>query len=129
METRRVLVDTSILIDYFRKKNKEKTYLWTLTNSDSKLCISVLTEFEFFCGCSNGQRKNEAKELLSFFSKIVFTSNHCIRASEIYIELRLKNQLIDIIDILIAGVASFENIPLATLNQKHFSRINDLVII
>jgi tRNA(fMet)-specific endonuclease VapC len=40
-----VLVDTSILIDYFRKKDKEKSVLVTLVKQDYNYCISSVTEY------------------------------------------------------------------------------------
>lgn len=93
-------------VDHFRKQNKKNTFLWKLLNSDDELCISVITEFEFYCGCKTLQRKNEAREVLDAFDRIVFDSFHSLRASEIYNELRATNQLLDILDILIAGFAS-----------------------
>jgi len=129
METGRILVDTSVLIDYFRKQNKRKSLLWNLSNRDEVLYVSVITEFEFYCGCKNEQRKNEAKELFDLLTKMIFTSKHSIRASEIYNELRSKNQLIDVVDILLAGVASQESMTIATLNEEHFSRVDGLDII
>jgi len=129
MEARRILVDTSVLIDYFRKRNKRKSFLWNLSKSDDVLYVSVIAEFEFYCGCKNEQRKNEAKEFFDLFTKIIFTSKHSIRAGEIYNELRSKNQLIDIVDILLAGVASQESMTIATLNKEHFGRVDGLDII
>jgi len=43
--------------------------------------------------------------------------------------LKAKNKLIDAPDILIAGTAMRNNLPLATLNRKHFERINGLEMV
>jgi len=51
------------------------------------------------------------------------------RAVSIYKQLKQQNKLIDIPDIMIAGTAQQNNMPLATLNRKHFERIKDLEII
>jgi tRNA(fMet)-specific endonuclease VapC len=37
--------------------------------------------------------------------------------------------LIDLADLLIGATAKYHNIPLATLNKKHFQRIDGLVLI
>jgi tRNA(fMet)-specific endonuclease VapC len=50
-----VLVDTSILIDYFRKKDKEKSVLVTLVKQDYNYCISSVTEYEIYRGALLGQ--------------------------------------------------------------------------
>jgi len=42
-----MVVDTSILIDYFRKKDKEKSVLVALVKQDYTYCISSVTEYEF----------------------------------------------------------------------------------
>ena len=48
---------------------------------------------------------------------------------EIYKQLKQENKLIDIPDIMIAGTALQNNMPLATLNRNHFERIKGLTII
>ena len=126
METRRILIDTSVLIEYFRKKDKTKSILWDLLDSNDELYICAITEFEFFCGCKTLDKRNEATNLLKSFSKLSFNSSHSYCASEIYTELRSTNQMIGILDILIAGVARYEAIPIITLNTKHFSRVSGL---
>jgi predicted nucleic acid-binding protein len=45
MENRRVLIDTGIVIDYLRKKNKENTKFVELFKAYD-LCISVISVFE-----------------------------------------------------------------------------------
>lgn len=47
-------------------------------------------------------------------------------ASEIYLDLRAKNKLIEFRDILIAATALQHTMPLATLNRKHFERVEGL---
>ncbi len=51
MESPSILVDTSVLIDYFRKKNKENSLLYKISLKHS-LAVSTITEFEFFVGLS-----------------------------------------------------------------------------
>ena len=47
MEDRRILIDTSVVIDHFRKKNKEKTLLYELSKTNT-LFLSAISKFEFF---------------------------------------------------------------------------------
>lgn len=51
------------------------------------------------------------------------------RAAEIYVTLKRTNQLIGAEDILIAAIAVVNELPLLTLNTKHFSRIAHLNVI
>jgi len=47
----------------------------------------------------------------------------------VYLDLRRKNKLIEFRDILIASTALLFDIKIATLNRKHFDRIEKLEII
>lgn len=78
METTIVCLDTSILIDFYRKKDKQKSAFFQLT----------ITK-----------------------------------------QLKASNKLIEVPDIFIAATACAHKLPLATLNLKHFERIEDLKII
>lgn len=50
-----ILLDTSILIDYFRKQNKEKTILYHLFSEEEDLAISVFTKYELMFGSNQQQ--------------------------------------------------------------------------
>ena len=49
MENKRILVDTSVLIDFFRKKNKKKSLLYKIQKTH-KIYASTISEFEFLAG-------------------------------------------------------------------------------
>ncbi len=59
---------------------------------------------------------------------IDFDMNTAKIASEIYRNLRRKNNVIEFRDILIGSTAIQYNLPIATLNLKHFERIDNLKI-
>jgi tRNA(fMet)-specific endonuclease VapC len=48
-----ILLDSSILIELFRKKDKEKTLFYGLSQSYSDLCISSITYYEIGVGNRN----------------------------------------------------------------------------
>lgn len=47
----------------------------------------------------------------------------------IYKDLKRRNMLIEPLDIMIAATALANDLPLATLNRKHFERIDGLKIV
>ena len=49
MEDKRILIDTSVVIDHFRKKNKRKSLLYELAR-ESTLFLSAISKFEFLVG-------------------------------------------------------------------------------
>jgi len=50
-------------------------------------------------------------------------------AARIVKQLKSKNQIIEIPDILIGATAIANELPLATLNKKHFERIENLILV
>ena len=48
-----ILLDSSILVELFRKKNKEKTLFYSLSQSYNNLCISSITHYEIGVGNRN----------------------------------------------------------------------------
>ena len=50
-------------------------------------------------------------------------------ASDLFLKLKSKNNLIGLPDIFIASIAISHNLPLATLNRKDFMRIPGLNLI
>lgn len=126
MGSRRVLIDTSILIEYFRKRDKTKTLLFKLIKNDYHLAVSTITYFEYLNGSAN---ELFSKKLFSIIEIKSFDEFQSKKASEIFKDLKRKNLLVDFRDILIAACALCENIPLCTLNIKHFTRIENLTIL
>ncbi|MEZ4827620.1 MAG: type II toxin-antitoxin system VapC family toxin [Bacteroidia bacterium] len=128
MEAEIICLDTSILIDFFRKKKKENTVFYQLTLKYPIFAVSVITEYEIFTGSTAGQ--HEFWE--SFFSQITvlpFDSETDIFAVKIFKQLKTRNKLIDIPDILIAATAVKNKMKLATINRKHFDRVSDLELV
>ena len=128
MENTVICLDTSVLIDFYRKKNKSKSLFFKLTERYVFFAIFAVTEYELRIGNSNEQ--NIFWD--DFFSRVIvlpFDTKIVKHAVRIYKQLKQQNKLIDIPDIMIAATALQNNIPLATLNQKHFERINGLIII
>jgi predicted nucleic acid-binding protein len=128
MENKIICLDTSVLIDYYRKKDKSKTLFYKLTEQYSVFAVSAVTEYELYVGNSDEQNDFWNK----FFMKIIvlpFDTESVKKSVAIYKQLKLKSKLIEVPDILIAGTVIKNNLTLATLNQKHFERIEGLNII
>ena len=128
MENRIILLDTSVLIDLFRRKVKENSYFFQIASNNKEFAVSTITRFEVFVG----QHEKQNEFWGTFFQKvriIDFDDNCALIAANIAKQLKIKNQMIEIPDILIGGTAVANNLRLATLNQKHFSRIEGLVLV
>jgi predicted nucleic acid-binding protein len=127
MESGRVLIDTSILIDYYRKKNIENTSFYKLAGKYD-FCISIITEFEFLIGFSD-EKLAFAKELINGIEIIEINKEISEEARKIYISLKKINKLIPIADLFIAATTIYCNIPIVTLNKKHFEFVEGIKLI
>ena len=123
-----ILLDSSVLIDLFRKKDKSKSYFFELLSEENGFAISTITHYEIGIGnkLSNSDFWNNLYNKLTI---LPFDQNCSVVAIDIYTFLKKQNKLIDLADLLIGATAKYHNIPLATLNKKHFQRIDGLVLI
>ena len=128
MESTMICLDTSVLIDYYRKKDKSKSLFFKLTERYTLFAVSAITEYELYLGNSEEQNIFWDKFFLQI-TVLPFDTKVARNAANIYKLLKAKNKLIDAPDILIAGTAMRYNMPLATLNCKHFERISGLEIV
>lgn len=123
-----ILLDTSVLIDLFRKKNKEKSFFFSLLDQNSEFAISAITHYEIGIGNEPAQ-SSYWKELYSNLTVITFDQNCSEAAIDIYKDLKKQNKIIDLADLLIGACAVAYDLKLATLNKKHFQRIKNLQLI
>ena len=120
-----ILVDTSILIDYYRKTDKGKSIWVNLVRQGYSFVVSVVTKYEIYAGATPNQ--------LIFWDS-VFKAIKVISLDELSIDtsviinsaLKRKRKQIDLADLFIAATAVAYNLPLVTLNRKHFDRIDTL---
>ena len=125
MENRRVLIDTSIVIEYLRSQNRRVSTFVKLFK-DKELCMSSISIFELYNGATTESKRQDIETLCGELEIIDFDSNIAKTASIIYLDLRSKNKLIEFRDILISATALQNELPVATLNIKHFERIENL---
>ena len=123
-----VLADTSVLIDLFRKTDKSKAALVALVRKGYVYCISAVTEYEISTGATLSQVVFW-EDFLHKTDVLPFDKNAPKAAVSLTKELKRKRKLIDVPDLFIAATAIVHNLPIATLNKKHFERIDGLQII
>ena len=122
-----ILIDTDVLIDYKRAKQKEHAWLVTLS-SQYEIAASTITVFELL----RGRNQDEDLYWHSKFTEmrlLDFDYACCTEAARIYKDLHASGQPIGVEDVLIAAVALTNGLRLATGNQRHFSRIAGLTLL
>ncbi|MCR8556359.1 type II toxin-antitoxin system VapC family toxin [Mucilaginibacter sp. BJC16-A38] len=123
-----VLAGTSILIDYFRKTNKPNSAFVKLFEQGYDFCISAITEYEIYSGATPAQFKFW-EAFLDNVRVLPFDRSTAKEAVNINAVLKTKSKQIDLADLFIAATAISNDLPCATLNRKHFDRIDSLQVI
>lgn len=116
-----ILLDTSILIDHFRLKNKSETIFRRLFENKHDLHISILTHTELYAGKSIWEKRVEKdylKKILSGLKILPLEENISENAGEIKARYGLT-----LADAIIAATALKHKLELATLNVKDFKRV------
>lgn len=122
MDEEIIFLDTSVLIDYFRKTKKENSFLYQLSKNYRRFAVSIITKFEILIGSNAGQQEFWDK----FFEEVEvvnYTEEANYIAIDIYKKLKVTNQIIGFADLLIGATALANNRKIATLNESHLGRI------
>ena len=111
------------LLTIIEKKIKVK-----LERDHQRFAVSVITQFEIYKGAGDAK----IQFWNDFFQNIdilPFNSETAWIASEVDRDLKKISKQIDLADLFIAATAISNDIPCATLNKKHFNRIEKLKLI
>ncbi len=125
---RKYLLDPNIISYYLKgiENLKEKI----ASNIDS-LSISIISYYEIVSGLQSIDANNRITEFEKF-CELIDTINldkpSILASCKIYAFLEKSGQLIDDIDILIAGIALSNNLVMVTDNAEHFGRIQGLKV-
>lgn len=123
-----ICLDSSLLIEHFRLKDKSKTLYTQLLYSHRIHCISSVAKYEVLAGVRDEHLEHWMAEL----GRMLFlplTELCVMEARDISLRMRRKRAQLETSDILIAATAMANGLPLATLNRKHFERIDGLKLV
>lgn len=123
-----MVVDTGIFIEHLRAKEKSATTLFSLAD-EPELFISAVSLYELYMGATTKDKVQDIVNITEGLTVLPFTDEVAIKASQIYHKLRTSNKIIEFRDIFIAATCLAFNLPIATLNKKHFKRIEGLKIL
>ncbi len=123
-----MVIDSNIFIDHLRAKNKLTTRFYRLLKGEQKLFVSTVSVYEIYCGAATQDKKKNVQLLIKGIAILPFEYDASIKAAEIFHQLKAKNQLIEFRDIFIAATCMMHNLPILTLNKKHFERIEGLEV-
>lgn len=123
-----MVIDTGIFIEHLRIKDKTASTLYKLADN-SDLFISAVSLYELYMGATTIEKEADVQNITSDLSILPFTDAVAQKAAEIYHQLRRSSQVIEFRDIFIAATALVNELPIVTLNKKHFKRVDGLQIL
>jgi predicted nucleic acid-binding protein len=122
-------LDTDIIVGFLRN-SKNRELFEKIEKNTIQGFISSVTLFELYYGALLSPKSKEAlddiRKISSWLETIDVNNNVAFITAKILSSLKKKGEIIDIRDALIAASAISRNIPLATENKKHYSKINGI---
>ena len=124
-----ICLDSSVLINHYREKQKSNTFFYKLLKEYDGFVLSIVAQFEVLIGAS---KVADEKIWADFFLDVLILpytpviNKIAIEASK---RLRKSGQQLEFKDLIIGSTAMQVNLPLATLNEKHFDKLDNLAII
>lgn len=123
-----MVADTGVFIEHLRAKDKLSTTLYKLADG-VEIYLSSVTLYELHMGATTPEKVKDVETITESFITLPFTDQVAQKAAEIYHLLRRRNQMIEFRDIFIAATCLVHDLPILTLNKKHFKRIDSLKIL
>ena len=119
----RVLVDTSVWIDFFRKKEPFYSRVLQLLDEDRICCIGIVLA-ELIQGAKSAKETKVLKDFTHVFSFLEESTRVWEKAGELSFSLRKSGQQIGLSDCYIALAAYREKAAILTVDN-HFNIIKE----
>ena len=119
-----LLIDTDVLIDYLRDYPDAVSYVEA---QQERLLISVVTVAELYAGVREGEERSRLERFLRAF-EIIPLDLRLAAQGGLYRRDYSRSHNVGLADALIAATATQRQIPLVTLNRKHFPMLQDVLV-
>lgn len=119
------VIDTSILVRHFRQQRPPTLLAASIARYGTPI-ISEVTLFELEVGAVRHGRTNDLAEVMDMLTILPVNLPVWMWAASIQAYLLNNNLVIGLEDTLIAATALDQELPLLTLNRRHFARVPDL---
>ncbi len=121
-----VVVDTSVLVSFFRGKGEHVEEVTRLIH-ENRLVITGLIIAELLQGIKGIKEEEQLSDVLTGIPALELTTDIWIRAGKTSLSLRRKGINLPLTDVAIATLAIEHHLPIFTLD-KHFEQIPGLKI-
>jgi tRNA(fMet)-specific endonuclease VapC len=125
LENRLIVVDTDVIIDFFRDISPAAGVFSELISSE-RAAITAISVFELYAGVEGAKRLRQIETLVQEIIILPLNVIEAAMGGRIYTQLKSKGKLIGTHDILIAAICIANDLPLYPKNIAHFSEIKDI---
>lgn len=125
MENHLIVVDTDVIIDFFRDISPAAKVFSELI-SLKKAALTAISVFELYAGIEGAKRLRQIEILVQELIILPLNTLEAAIAGRIYTQLKSRGKLVGTQDILIAAICVANDLPLYTKNMAHFSLIKDI---
>ena len=119
--TRKLLIDTDIMVDFLRGFPKAVKYLKT---HSEEIIVSAITVAEFYAGVRDDERRH-LDDLIALF-KVIPISQEIAETGGLIKQRYYKYHGVGLADAIIAATSVHSDAELKTLNTKHYPMIKGL---
>jgi predicted nucleic acid-binding protein len=117
-----ILLDTDVLVDFFRGHNQAITFV----NAHSiRIIMSSIVIAELYAGVKGDAEQAALENFISLF-RVVPVSAEIAKAGGLYKRDYGKSHGVGLADAILAATAEAENAQLKTLNTKHYPMLKGL---
>jgi predicted nucleic acid-binding protein len=120
--TASILLDTDILVDFFRGYDKAVDFVNTYS---SRIILSSMVVAELYAGVKGDAEQSTLENFISLF-RVIPVTTEIAKVGGLYRRDYGKSHGIGLADAIVAATAEAENADLTTLNTKHYPMIKGL---
>jgi len=125
--SRRVLVDTSIWVEFFRGKNQRvKNHISNLIKSQ-RACLAGVVIAELFRGVKREEEIELLKETMAALDYFEVKKSTWEKTGEMLRGLRLKGITLPLTDVLLAAIAEENGCEILT-SDNHFEKLDRITL-
>ncbi len=128
VDSPRLCIDTSPLIAFLKGREPGASAVERAVR-EFDCSVTAVTVYELLFGMTRARKSIGEEALLEPMSVLPLDEAAARQAARLHDELIRSNQDIGVKDVLIAAVCLMHDVPLLTLNEGHFSRVQGLTVI
>jgi hypothetical protein len=122
MSAERIIVDTSVWIEYFRNKSADLIDFVTEVVKSRQICVPRIVLAELMQGAKSEKELSVIGEFMEAFTIVDQTDQSWLKAGRLSYELKRKGKNINLTDCYIAVLAQENDCAVLTLD-RHFKDI------